>query len=67
MVDVGYIIIVALSEKYELLLQDLIELCVKYMCSHIALAASHNQLISWLQYTLSLGHYLVAQVMQYNY
>jgi hypothetical protein len=42
--------------------QDLVKLCVEYMCEHIAHAAAHNQLISWLQYTLTCGHYQVAQV-----
>jgi hypothetical protein len=43
--------------------QDLVKLCVEYMCEHIAYAAANNQLISWLQYTLTCGHYQAAQVL----
>lgn len=46
--------------------QDLIYLCLDYMCNHIAQAFVHNQLISWFQYTLSLGHYQVALVSIQN-
>lgn len=54
--------VLALADKYNV--KDLITLCVDYMCGHIAHAATHNQLISWFQYTLSLGHYQVAQACQ---
>jgi hypothetical protein len=37
------------------------------MCEHIAHAAANNQLISWLQYTLTCGHYQVAQVWQFGF
>lgn len=43
------------------------KLCVEYMCEHIAHAAANNQLISWLQYTLTCGHYQVAQVWQFGF
>lgn len=43
------------------------KLCVEYMCEHIAHAAANNQLISWLQYTLTCGHYQVAQVWQFDF
>lgn len=54
--------VLALADKYNV--KDLTTLCVQYMCNHIAHAATHNQLISWFQYTLSLGHYQVAQACQ---
>ncbi|XP_071444543.1 galectin-3-binding protein isoform X1 [Hetaerina americana] len=50
--------ILSLADKYNI--KDLVKLCVKYMCSHIAHAATHNQLISWLQYTMACGHSKVA-------
>lgn len=52
---------------YVFYLQDLVKLCVEYMCEHIAHAAANNQLISWLQYTLTCGHYQVAQVWQFGF
>ncbi|KAF6206365.1 hypothetical protein GE061_017598 [Apolygus lucorum] len=54
--------LLALADKYNV--KDLIDLCVEYMCSHIALAASNNQLVTWYQYTLSLGHNVVALACQ---
>lgn len=54
--------ILALADKYNV--KDLITLCIDYMCNHIAHAATHSQLVSWFQYTLSLGHYQVAQACQ---
>lgn len=36
------------------------------MCKHIAHAASHNQLFSWLQYTITCGYVAVAKLCQ-NY
>lgn len=38
-------------------------MCLMYMCNNIAHAASNNQLISWLQYTLACGHSEVAEVI----
>ncbi|CAB0011503.1 unnamed protein product, partial [Nesidiocoris tenuis] len=46
--------LLALADKYNV--KDLIQLCIDYMCDHIALAASNNQLVTWFQYTVSLGH-----------
>ncbi|XP_014252510.1 BTB/POZ domain-containing protein 17 isoform X2 [Cimex lectularius] len=54
--------LLALSDKYNV--KDLTNLCIEYMCSHIALAASNNQLVTWFQYTLSIGHHIVAYVCQ---
>ncbi|GLG97737.1 Uncharacterized protein GBIM_04433 [Gryllus bimaculatus] len=54
--------VLSLADKYNV--KDLVKLCVEYMCMHIAHAASNNQLVSWLQYTLACGHYDVAQVCQ---
>lgn len=54
--------ILGLADKYNV--KDLIYLCLDYMCNHIAQAFVHNQLISWFQYTLSLGHYQVALVCE---
>lgn len=54
--------LLALADKYNV--KDLTSLCIKYMCDHIALAASNNQLITWYQDTLSLGHNMVAQACQ---
>lgn len=34
------------------------------MCTNIGRAASNNQLISWLQYTLACGHNDVSRVCQ---
>ncbi|KAJ9577328.1 hypothetical protein L9F63_006072, partial [Diploptera punctata] len=54
--------VLALADKYNV--KDLVKLCIEYMCEHIAHAAVNNQLISWLQYTLTCGHYQAAQVCQ---
>lgn len=54
--------VLALADKYNV--KDLTNLCIDYMCNHIALAAHQNQLITWLQYTLSLGHHKVALTCQ---
>lgn len=54
--------ILSLADKYNV--KDLVTLCVEYMCKHIAHAAANNQLVSWLQYTLTCGHYNVAQACQ---
>jgi len=54
--------VLALADKY--IVKDLIALCVDYMCDHIAHAAINNQLITWYQYTLSLGHHKVAHACQ---
>lgn len=51
---------------YDDCFQDLIVLCIDYMCSHIAMAANDNQLVTWYQYTLSLGHNIVALVSSYR-
>ncbi|KAK9503948.1 hypothetical protein O3M35_010399 [Rhynocoris fuscipes] len=54
--------LLALADKYNV--KDLTSLCIEYMCNHIALAATNNQLINWYQDTLSLGHHVVAQACQ---
>lgn len=46
--------LVTLADKYNV--KDLIRLCVDYMCRHVVSATKHNQLVSWLQYTLNCGH-----------
>lgn len=46
--------LVALADKYNV--RDLVILCVEYMRKHIVSATKHNQLVSWLQYTLTCGH-----------
>jgi hypothetical protein len=43
------------------------KLCVEYMCEHVAHAAINNHIVSWLQYTLTCGHYKVAQVWQFGF
>ncbi|XP_046982353.1 BTB/POZ domain-containing protein 17 isoform X1 [Schistocerca americana] len=54
--------ILALADKYNV--KDLVGLCTSYMCTHTALAATNNHLVSWLQYALNVGHYRVAQICQ---
>lgn len=54
--------VLALADKYNV--KDLVGLCTSYMCTHTALAATNNQLVSWLQYALNVGHYRVAQICQ---
>ncbi|KAG8233132.1 hypothetical protein J437_LFUL010362, partial [Ladona fulva] len=54
--------ILSLADKYNV--KDLVKLCIDYMCTHIAHAATHNQLISWLQYTLACGHNKVAKACE---
>ncbi|KAK4881442.1 hypothetical protein RN001_004761 [Aquatica leii] len=56
--------ILALADKY--MVKSLTQVCIKYMCKHIAHAASHNQLFSWLQYTTTCGYDDVANLCQ-NY
>ena len=46
--------ILSLADKYNV--KDLIALCLDYMNNHIAIAAIHGTLVSWLQYTLNCGH-----------
>ncbi|XP_013777480.1 BTB/POZ domain-containing protein 17-like [Limulus polyphemus] len=46
--------LVTLADKYNV--KDLVRLCVDYMCRHVVSATKHNQLVSWLQYTLNCGH-----------
>ena len=36
--------------------QDLREVCLTYMTEHIVTAASHGQLVSWLQYASWSAH-----------
>uniref|UniRef100_A0A1B6GFX9 BTB domain-containing protein n=1 Tax=Cuerna arida TaxID=1464854 RepID=A0A1B6GFX9_9HEMI len=54
--------VLLLADKYNV--KDLTVLCGQYMCDHIANAATSNQLITWFQYALSLGHYQVAQACE---
>lgn len=56
--------ILALADKY--MVKSLTQVCIKYMCKHVAHAASHNQLFSWLQYTTTCGYDNVANLCQ-NY
>lgn len=42
-----------LADKYNI--KDLVELCVDYMMKHVAKAATQGYLVSWFQYTISLG------------
>lgn len=51
--------LLALADKYNV--RDLMHLCLEYMCKHVVSAASCNQLVSWLQYTLTCGHYAVGR------
>ncbi|KAL6264588.1 hypothetical protein P5V15_004690 [Pogonomyrmex californicus] len=54
--------ILSLADKYNV--KDLISLCLDYMRNHIALAAIHGTLVSWLQYTLNCGHHDISQACQ---
>lgn len=54
--------ILSLADKYNV--KDLISLCLDYMQNHIALAAIHGTLVSWLQYTLNCGHENITQACQ---
>ncbi|CAK9795918.1 BTB/POZ domain-containing protein 17 [Anthophora quadrimaculata] len=51
--------ILSLADKYNV--KDLITLCLDYMQNHIALAAIHGTLVSWLQYTSNCGHHNITQ------
>ncbi|KAF7378911.1 BTB/POZ domain-containing protein 17 [Vespula maculifrons] len=54
--------ILSLADKYNV--KDLISLCLDYMQDHIALAAIHGTLVSWLQYTSNCGHHDITQSCQ---
>lgn len=54
--------ILSLADKYNV--KDLISLCLDYMQNHIALAATHGTLVSWLQYTSNCGHHNITQACQ---
>ncbi|XP_076655042.1 transport and golgi organization 10 [Halictus rubicundus] len=54
--------ILSLADKYNV--RDLISLCLDYMQNHIALAAIHCTLASWLQYTSNCGHDNITQACQ---
>ncbi|KAK2580275.1 hypothetical protein KPH14_012522 [Odynerus spinipes] len=54
--------ILSLADKYNV--KDLISLCIDYMQDHIALAAIHGTLVSWLQYTSNCGHHDITQSCQ---
>ncbi|KAG7212861.1 hypothetical protein KM043_002214 [Ampulex compressa] len=54
--------ILSLADKYNV--KDLISLCLDYMQNHVALAAIHGTLVSWLQYTSNCGHQNITQVCQ---
>lgn len=54
--------ILSLADKYNV--KDLISLCLEYMQNHIALAAIHSTLVSWLQYTSNCGHHRITQACQ---
>uniref|UniRef100_A0A8D8FU08 BTB/POZ domain-containing protein 17 n=1 Tax=Culex pipiens TaxID=7175 RepID=A0A8D8FU08_CULPI len=53
-----------LADKYNI--KDLVELCVDYMTKHVAKAATQGYLVSWFQYTISLGssHVNLAAIMK---
>lgn len=46
--------ILMLADKYNI--DDLQELCKKYMCSHLVSTIEHNRAMSWLQYSYIGGH-----------
>ncbi|XP_034950886.1 BTB/POZ domain-containing protein 17 [Chelonus insularis] len=54
--------ILSLADKYNV--KDLITLCLEYMQNHIAIAAIHGTLVSWLEYTSNCGHYEITQTCQ---
>ena len=54
--------ILSLADKYNV--RDLISLCLEYMRNHIAVAAIHGTLVSWLQYTSNCGHHGITQSCQ---
>lgn len=51
--------LLALADKYNV--RDLMHLCLEYMRKHVVSAAACNQLVSWLQYTLTCGHDNIGQ------
>lgn len=53
-----------LADKYNI--KDLVELCVDYMMKHVAKAATQGFMVSWFQYTISLGssHKELTQALQ---
>lgn len=54
--------ILSLADKYNV--KDLITLCLEYMKNHIAVAAIHGTLVSWLEYTSNCGHSDITQTCQ---
>ncbi|XP_015117580.1 BTB/POZ domain-containing protein 17 [Diachasma alloeum] len=54
--------ILSLADKYNV--RDLIILCLEYMQNHIAVAAIHGTLVSWLEYTSNCGHQDITQTCQ---
>lgn len=54
--------ILSLADKYNV--KDLIILCLNYMQNHIAVAAIHGTLVSWLEYTSNCGHQEITQTCQ---
>ncbi|CAG0892696.1 unnamed protein product [Darwinula stevensoni] len=46
--------LLALADKYNV--RDLREVCLTYMTNHIVAAASHGQLVSWIQYASWSAH-----------
>ncbi|XP_044593054.1 BTB/POZ domain-containing protein 17-like [Cotesia glomerata] len=54
--------ILSLADKYNV--RDLITLCLEYMQNHIAVAAIHGTLVSWLDYTSNCGHHEITQTCQ---
>lgn len=54
--------ILSLADKYNV--KDLISLCLDYMQNHIAVAAIHGTLVSWLQYASNCGHHNITQACQ---
>ncbi|XP_023023367.2 transport and Golgi organization 10 isoform X1 [Leptinotarsa decemlineata] len=54
--------ILALADKY--IVRSLTRTCLNYMCKHVPHASSHNQLFSWLQYSMVCGHQKVFDTCQ---
>lgn len=64
-IKINYVVvlpILSLADKYNV--KDLISLCIDYMKSRVAVAATHGTLISWLVYTSNCGHHDITQSCQ---
>lgn len=63
--DSKIIPLLSLADKYNV--KSLEDICIKYMKTHVAHAASQNQLISWLQYTAATGRHDDVTTMCHNF